>query len=81
MYEIRDSRFNVIDTAAEFLDGPEVPEWRRADALTKGRSAGVTCIAIDATTGDVVAGFGKNSSALADRWRRGIMPGVVRGAA
>ena len=81
MYEIRDSAFNIIDTAREFLDGPEVPEHRREDVFTRGRRAGITCIAVDVTTGVVVAGFGKRSGLLAHRWRTGDMPGLVRGAA
>jgi len=79
MYEIRNSDFNVIDTAAEFLDGPEVPEHRREDALTRGRRAGITCIAVDGLTGIVVAGFGKRSGLLAHRWRTGVTG--ARGAA
>jgi len=79
MYEIRDSAFNIIDTAAEFLDGPKVPEHRRQDVFARGRRAGVTCIVVDGLTGIVVAGFGKHAGTLAYRWRKGVMG--VRGAA
>ena len=79
MYEIRNSDFNVIDTAAEFLDGPKVPEHRRQDVFARGRRAGITCIAVDGLTGIVVAGFGKHSKLLAHRWRNGVTG--ARGAA
>jgi hypothetical protein len=74
MYEIRDSAFNVIDTAAQLVDGAEVPEWRRADAMTKGRllgEQGVTCIAVNAA-GEAVAGFGCRPGLLLHRWRSGM---------
>ena len=80
-YELRDSQFLVVDEANEYIDGPDVKDHLRTDALTRVKMTVGSGIVVRKSNGAVMSWFGKSGSDIADRWCRALKLTNAHGAA